>query len=74
MIANKHSDTVLCSAGKGELKREDCLACAKTINNSAALINSSVKAILDDRTALEFTSPISRLPAQGLVHPRQPQL
>ena len=57
MIANKHSDTVLCSAGKGELKREDCLACAKNNQQTCGFDYILVKAILDDkdRTGIHVT-------------------
>ena len=57
MIAQQHSDTVLCSAGRGELKREDCLACAKAGRQTCGFDYILLKAILDtrERTGIHVT-------------------
>ncbi len=57
MIAQQHSDTVLCSAGRGELKREDCLTCAKAGRQTCGFDYILLKAILDtrERTGIHVT-------------------
>ena len=57
MIAQQHSDTVLCSAGKGELKREECLACARLGQQTCGFDTILLKAILDtrERTGIHVT-------------------
>jgi CRISPR/Cas system-associated exonuclease Cas4 (RecB family) len=57
MIANKQSETVLCSAGKGELTKEACLACALRGENTCGFDYILLKAILTDgvRTGVHVT-------------------
>jgi CRISPR/Cas system-associated exonuclease Cas4 (RecB family) len=57
MIAQQHSDTVLCSAGKGELKRKACLGCALDGMNRCGMDYILLKAILDtkERTGIHVT-------------------
>ncbi len=57
MIAQQHSDTVLCSAGRGERKREECLACAKEGRQTCGFDFILLKAILDtrERTGIHVT-------------------
>jgi CRISPR/Cas system-associated exonuclease Cas4 (RecB family) len=57
MIAQQHSDTVLCSAGKGELTRKACLGCALDGMNRCGMDYVLLKAILDtkERTGIHVT-------------------
>ncbi len=58
MIAQQHSSTVLCSAGRGELFKEDCLACALEGKlNYCNIDYALMKALLTDkeRTGIHVT-------------------
>ncbi len=58
MIAQQHSSTVLCSAGRGELFKEDCLACAlEGKQNYCNIDYTLMKALLTDkeRTGIHVT-------------------
>jgi len=57
MIANQRSDTILCSAGKGEMTRGECLMCAKENRQTCGFDYILIKAILDDkeRTGIHVT-------------------
>ncbi len=57
MIANKQSNTVLCSGGKGEVTREACLACAQGGQQNCGFDYILIKAILNDseRTGIHVT-------------------
>jgi CRISPR/Cas system-associated exonuclease Cas4 (RecB family) len=56
-LTNKHSDTVLCSAGKGELPREECFACARAGKQTCGFDYILVRALLDtsERTGIHVT-------------------
>lgn len=56
-VTNKISDTVLCSAGRGELLKDDCLACAEGRMNTCGFEYTLLLTMLSDheRTGIHVT-------------------
>lgn len=56
-IQKLNSDTLLCSAGRGEVTKTACLACALTMNQTCGYDYSLVKIMLSDheRTGIHVT-------------------
>ena len=56
-IKKLNSDTLLCSGGKGEVTKEACLACARSMNQTCGYDYSLIKIMLSDheRTGIHVT-------------------
>jgi CRISPR/Cas system-associated exonuclease Cas4 (RecB family) len=56
-IKKLNSNTLLCSGGKGEVTKEECLACAKSLKQTCGYDYSLVKIMLSDheRTGIHVT-------------------